>query len=237
MPIEQVSIRNYKSLKNLSLKMEPFMVFVGPNNSGKSNILDAFRFLADLMRDHDFQGGIRKRGGSKQIVSDGDLGQAISLKLHGSLGVEDKVKKYSYSVQLAGDQWGNCQNKKETLTLAEEEKRILLDFPSDDGMANAYDEAGIKTGGFGGGYTRLYLSQFTDRHRYRVICQLSYEVQSWAFFNLLPPLMREPLPVHRQGALQSSGDNLAVVIHTLQSEEPQRFQEIVDILRTPIPCV
>ena len=235
MPITKISIKNYKSLKNLSLNLKPFMVFVGPNNSGKSNILDAFHFLADLIGNHDFQATIKRRGGSQQILFNGGLEQTISVELNGKVNIDGKDRKYKYVVQLEGNEWGNCKNKKEILTLLENEENVLLNFPSKDDMANAFDETGKKIGGFGGGSERLYLSQFTDRRHYPIISQLAQDVRSWAFFNLLPPLMRESLPVQRKFDLESSGHNLAVVLHTLQAEDPQRFKEIEDILRTAIP--
>jgi len=41
---------NYKALKKFSIQLSRFNVLVGPNNSGKSTILGAFRILAEGMR-------------------------------------------------------------------------------------------------------------------------------------------------------------------------------------------
>ena len=45
-----VRFRNYKTLKRYSLSLRRFNVLVGPNNSGKSTILGAFRILAEGIR-------------------------------------------------------------------------------------------------------------------------------------------------------------------------------------------
>ena len=45
-----VSFRNYKALRQYSVSLRRFNVLVGPNNSGKSTILGAFRILAEGMR-------------------------------------------------------------------------------------------------------------------------------------------------------------------------------------------
>jgi energy-coupling factor transporter ATP-binding protein EcfA2 len=45
-----VRFRNYKALRNYSVSLTRFNVLVGPNNSGKSTILGAFRILAEGMR-------------------------------------------------------------------------------------------------------------------------------------------------------------------------------------------
>ena len=45
-----VSFRNYKALKQYSVSLNDFNVLVGPNNSGKSTIIGAFRILAEGIR-------------------------------------------------------------------------------------------------------------------------------------------------------------------------------------------
>ena len=45
-----VSFRNYKALRRYSVALNSFNVLVGPNNSGKSTILGAFRILAEGIR-------------------------------------------------------------------------------------------------------------------------------------------------------------------------------------------
>jgi len=43
--IEQVTFRNFKSLRSAEVKLGRFMVIVGPNGSGKTSILDALHYL------------------------------------------------------------------------------------------------------------------------------------------------------------------------------------------------
>lgn len=45
-----VSFRNYKALRQYSVTLRSFNVLVGPNNSGKSTILGAFRILSEGIR-------------------------------------------------------------------------------------------------------------------------------------------------------------------------------------------
>src|SRR2546425_8212058 len=46
--IRKVFAQNYRSIRSLNLELKPFNCLVGANNSGKSNILDIFSFLADV---------------------------------------------------------------------------------------------------------------------------------------------------------------------------------------------
>src|SRR5947208_16599919 len=47
--LKKVHIKNFKSLKDVTLELGRNNVLVGPNMSGKSNFLDFFKFLQDLM--------------------------------------------------------------------------------------------------------------------------------------------------------------------------------------------
>jgi energy-coupling factor transporter ATP-binding protein EcfA2 len=46
----RVELRNFKALKKFTLRLRHFNILVGPNNSGKSTILSAFRILASALR-------------------------------------------------------------------------------------------------------------------------------------------------------------------------------------------
>ena len=47
---ESVRFRNFKSLKDYTVHLRTMNVLVGPNNAGKSTILDAFRAMAAAHR-------------------------------------------------------------------------------------------------------------------------------------------------------------------------------------------
>jgi len=47
--IRKIRIRNYKSIAQLRVGLEPFTVFVGPNGAGKSNFIDALSFVKDCL--------------------------------------------------------------------------------------------------------------------------------------------------------------------------------------------
>lgn len=48
--ISSVEFRNYKAFAQYSIKLQHLNIFVGPNNSGKSTILGAFRILSAALR-------------------------------------------------------------------------------------------------------------------------------------------------------------------------------------------
>lgn len=70
MKFTHLKLLNWKNFQRIDTVIEDRMVVYGPNASGKSNLLDAFRFLRDVAR----QGGglenaVRTRGGYSKIRS------------------------------------------------------------------------------------------------------------------------------------------------------------------------
>lgn len=52
--IERVTIRNFKSLRDVSVGLERFTVFVGPNASGKTSVLQALDLLCQAFQEPEF---------------------------------------------------------------------------------------------------------------------------------------------------------------------------------------
>ncbi|HWE83783.1 MAG TPA: AAA family ATPase [Terracidiphilus sp.] len=122
--ISELKIRNFKSLESVDLKLGHFNLLVGANASGKSNFLDALRFLQgissnglsiDEILDGRPPSSTRERwpgirGGAKSVAfRKPDATQAASVELHVILGGPvfltnlggDAV--YGLDISLAGD--------------------------------------------------------------------------------------------------------------------------------------
>ena len=83
--ISKVSIRNFKCLRDVQIELERFTVFVGPNASGKSSILQGLNLLCRSFRDQ--EGSV-----------EGELLQAMSRGSSDSveLAAESGGKGYRY---------------------------------------------------------------------------------------------------------------------------------------------
>jgi Predicted ATPases len=66
--IKQVRITNFKSLSDVSVDLEPVTILIGRSGTGKSNFIDALRFLRDCVvsRSGDIASSIQ--GGWPMIV-------------------------------------------------------------------------------------------------------------------------------------------------------------------------
>lgn len=70
MRFTSLRITNWRNFRSAEVPLQPRTFIVGPNASGKSNLLDAFRFLKEIAeRGGSLFGAIERRGGMKAIRS------------------------------------------------------------------------------------------------------------------------------------------------------------------------
>ena len=63
MIISHIILRNWKNFRKVDVDLKERSFVVGPNASGKSNFLDAFRFLRDIAKPG---GGLQKAISSRE---------------------------------------------------------------------------------------------------------------------------------------------------------------------------
>ena len=64
--IKRVILKNYKSIAACDVQLQPLTFLVGRNGSGKSNFLDALRFVSDALN-YSLEHAIRDRGGINDV--------------------------------------------------------------------------------------------------------------------------------------------------------------------------
>ena len=47
--LQRLKITNFKSIREQELRLLPLNVFIGGNGSGKSNLINVFRFLKEIV--------------------------------------------------------------------------------------------------------------------------------------------------------------------------------------------
>jgi len=74
-----IEAENFKSFRNLRLELNPFSVLIGPNASGKSNVVELLRFLRDIA-ESGLADAISLQGGPA-FVRNANLGASIPLTI------------------------------------------------------------------------------------------------------------------------------------------------------------
>ena len=67
MRVDAVMIARYRSIGDLNLRPHALMVLVGPNNAGKSNVVDAIDFVAESYR-YGLELAVARKGGFENVA-------------------------------------------------------------------------------------------------------------------------------------------------------------------------
>ncbi|MEV0777259.1 AAA family ATPase [Streptomyces sp. NPDC050433] len=76
----RLEAENFRSLRDVSIPLGDLTVLVGPNGVGKSNVLQVFSFLADIIRT-DLQPALESRGGFEEVAFWGGEKPPSSLRI------------------------------------------------------------------------------------------------------------------------------------------------------------
>lgn len=235
--LTRLKVQNYKSLRDIEILLKPLTVFVGPNNAGKSNILDCLLFIRDLA-EHGAP-AVHSRWGFPYIVWGGAVTGAIAVELDAVLRDQNgNERHFEYKFEIAGSPIQYAITRELLFLRIGQERKKLLEFPEGrDNIARVWDEEGKDRGGWGGGNAQLYVCQFKYPDLYPLVSDFGRFILTWAFYDLVPSRMKEPNPARKELRLQPEGENLSAVLHSYQSEYSSSFGEVETLLKTGLPEV
>lgn len=101
--ITHLGLSNWRNFPRVDVDLAGRTFLVGPNASGKSNFLDAVRFLHDIVAvGGGFEDAVRKRGGVSALRSLAarrypDVGVRLAL------GTDDDARAWEYELSFAQD--------------------------------------------------------------------------------------------------------------------------------------
>lgn len=177
MIVSRVILRNWKNFQNVDVALRDRAFLVGPNASGKSNFLDAFRFLRDTAKEGgSLQEAIKHRGGVPKIrclyarrISD------IEIEVHLSESM-DSAPKWVYSLGITQEKGG----KRKPIIAHEmvwKGDEILLERPNKEDMDDPKR------------LTQTHLEQINANVDFREVADYLGSIQ---YMHLVPQLLRYP---------------------------------------------
>ena len=177
--INKLHVSNFKSLHDLDVVLGGLTMLIGPNEAGKSNILDALALLKDLFRfslmPNIVGDPINARGGYKDVVWRGEDQKAITLGVEGHLGLGDPFE-YMVRTELLKDYWAVTE---EILTIPPEQPTKLRSSPTNWTYKNS-------SGSINGNQLALVRIENESDLAKQVIQSIS----KWRFYHLSPESMR-----------------------------------------------
>lgn len=225
--IDHVTIRNFRSLADVTVPLGPLTVLVGPNASGKSNIINALQMVrglaSDDIREPYFLGRyFDENGAYEQVVWGGESAREISVEVAWATLEHYGNSGYSVSVGKPADT---------PVVIAE---RAYL--AGEDWLVRKSSGMYIHGGVAEGSVPDMRSVAIVVQHDWDVTPVFD-SVRRWAFYQLSPRTMKQPKPVQKEYRLSEDGSNLSTVIHTLFSEGAPAFRQIEEFIRSVLPNV
>lgn len=176
MRITHVEASNWRNFKSISFPLDSRLFVVGPNASGKSNLLDLFRFVGDIAS----PGG----GLSTAIESRGGISKVRSLfarthqggRLIVDLRLSDGEDSWRYRLAVRGEK-GGLNRPIVDEEVVEKNGTELIRRP------NTQDEADPAR------LTQTHLEQIAANQSFRPLADYFAKVQ---YFHLVPQIIRDP---------------------------------------------
>ncbi|WP_199247055.1 AAA family ATPase [[Phormidium] sp. ETS-05] len=222
MIISHIVLRNWRNFQLVDVALRDRIFMIGPNACGKSNFLDAFRFLRDLAK---------SGGGLQKAVSDrGGLSKIRSLyaRRHSDVEIEIHLAEASnqkpiwkYSIGIKQKRGG----KNEPIIAHERvwrDDEKILDRPTEEDKS---DELRL---------TQTYLEQINANAKFRDIAKFLDPI---LYLHLIPQLVRHPEGFGIPGLTEDPFGRtfLERVAKTPEKTRKSRLTKIEDALKFAVP--
>ncbi len=225
MQIKRLQLLNWKNFTKVDVELAKRCFIVGPNASGKSNLLDSLRFLHDITKPG---GGLSKalsdRGGIKKIRSlSARREPQVEIRVELEDAVKGKKTTWSYLLSLKQESRGAHRNliNREVVT---KNGKIILNRPDED------DEKDILR------LTQTSIEQINVNTDFRELYSFFQEI---GYIHLIPQLIRQP-ELFFNTSVKVDDDSygfhfMEKIVHTPQKTRKARLKKIEKALRIAVP--
>jgi len=234
--IKTVKFVNFKSLSPQTVRLGRLNVLIGANASGKSNFVDAFRFIQDCLADG-ISGAVARRFGwrntlARRLSARGRIRLELGLDSAGVREVRiDRRVSYkpddmSYVLELAyAKEEPYVRKERFAVTWRSARKRLSEHFERDRASVRAW----------GPGESEPRTIAFGDYARDRVLLEaplpmlstflLSVVIRGWRFYELDVRAARMPSAWDTEDILMGDGRNLSRVLESIGKKGNRRLYD------------
>lgn len=232
--IKRFRVRNFLSLKEVDLELGINNLVVGSNMSGKSNLIDCFRFLTTMVTQ-----GVTKafldRGGFQEVVWKGGDENRISIGLTIQSPPNNGLphKEYDYEISIVGGQTGAISVESEKLTVkVNDALKTLVDLKGGQGEVKKEDGTIAFTPSVDPRRTVLEFEvPGWDGNIVRAL------ISSWRFYHLIPTVMKQANAAASQNFLEEHGNNFSSWFMTLLTQHPEEFRRVRQTAADVLPSI
>lgn len=213
----QIHLENWRNFTRVKVDLQRRVFLVGPNASGKSNFLDVFRFLRDIVSvGGGFQEAVRRRAGVSKLRclaarSPSDIVVWVRM------GDNENASVWEYELRFAQDKRRRPIIRKERV--AREGSNILT-------RPDRNDKRDTER------LTQTYLEQVHANQDFREMADF---LKSVRYLHIVPQLVREPDRSAGRHNDPFGGDFLEQIAATPEKTRNSRLRRIVNALKVAVP--
>jgi predicted ATPase len=216
MRFSRISLENWRNFGHVDVLLQNRAFLAGPNASGKSNFLDAFRFLRDVVISG---GGFQKSVTDRRGVS---IIRNLAARRYSDVVIQVALQEkeettWRYRIAFAQDKQRQPILKEEKVWRGD---GLILERPDDDDRA---DEARLR---------QTYLEQTFANREFRDVADFFASVY---YYHLVPQLVRDPERSIGQHADPYGGDFLEQIAGTQKHTRDARLRRIQAALKVAVP--
>ena len=244
--IEYFEISNFKSLYEVKLHLRPFNVLIGPNNSGKSNFIDALNFLREMARGRTvIDSLIRSRTNILDAFFSGfKENSEISIRLIWKEGKQGEYFDYEVILTLKKEDDLPVVSSESLKSRVKKGKktRVLKILSRKDNIATLINPSRIKLKGMKWNIDQHKLAIYQLGNNDELAKRFQNIIASFWFFNPVPTAIRAPVPLDKIVApYHREGFGLAETLYYIKSHPKAKknfsqiqkaFSSIVDDIKT-----
>ena len=225
--LEKVHIKNFLSLRNVELPLKPLTVLVGPNASGKSNVLSALDLLNTMT-------SVETPPPTKFVQDCLWAGKANNITFQ--LQAEVEKNSTEYKLELTAKSENPFVTERLVLKREEEVKVISIE----DGEGTVQDENGTNKTNYKS--NKLALKSAGDYGNKPVTRALTEFIKGWEFYDFQPGHMRgnvtrlsgilsgESEELSQSPKLDDDGSTLPLLLSYWYENDRERFNNVSDSL-------
>ena len=213
----RLRLRNWRNFRNVDVEVRDRMFLVGANAAGKSNLLDAFRFLRDLAS----PGGglaqaVARRGGVSAV-------RCLAARRHPDVEIDVELqedgadRRWRYEIALRQDNRRRPLLRRERVS---RNGRVFVDRPD---KRDGKDPARL---------TQTHVEQVNMNRRFRDLAAFFASVR---YLHVVPQLVREPDRSAGRANDPYGGDFLEQVAKTPERTRNARLKRVEKALRVAVP--
>jgi predicted ATPase len=226
--VRRVAIKDFRSIALCDVALTPLVFLVGPNGGGKSNFLDALRFVSDSLT-VTMEQALRDRGGIQEVRrrSEGHPNHML-IALEGEFGGNTNFR---YGFTIGARPGGGFRIRGEFCQLWGDVSKKAHYFEVVDGEVrkSSFTRPPVVSD------ERLYLANVSG---YPLFQSLHRLLSGMGFYNFHPPSIRDLQAPDSGDRLARDGSNLASVMRSLSRlNPPDGYERILDYLRQIVPGV